>query len=152
MYSCQLFLITSASIRSLLFLFFIVPIFAWNVPLILISPIFLTRSLVFPILLFPSFSLHCSFKKAFLSLLAILWNSAFSWVFLSFSLLPFACLLSSAICKASSDTYFAFFHFFYFGMIFVTASCTILWTSIHYSSGTLSTRSNPLNLFITSTI
>jgi len=151
MYCCQLLLIISASIRSLLFFFFIVPIFAWNVPLILISPIFLMRSLVFPILLFPSFSLHCSFK-AFLSLLVILWNSAFSWVFLSLSLLPFASLLSSAICKASSDTYFAFFNFFYFGMILVTTSCTILWTSIHYSSGTLSTRSNPLNLFITSTI
>ena len=41
---------------------------------------FLKRSLLFPILLFSSISLHCSLKKAFLSLLAILWNSAFSWV------------------------------------------------------------------------
>ena len=39
------------------------------------SPIFLKRSLLFPLLLFSSISLHCSFKKAFLSLLAILWNS-----------------------------------------------------------------------------
>ena len=31
MYSCQLFLISSASARSILFLSFIVPIFAWNV-------------------------------------------------------------------------------------------------------------------------
>ena len=30
--SCHLFLISSASVRSLLFLSFIVPIFAWNVP------------------------------------------------------------------------------------------------------------------------
>ena len=29
------------------------------------------------------YSLHCSLKKAFLPLLAILWNSAFSWVYLS---------------------------------------------------------------------
>ena len=43
----------------------------------LISQIFLKRSLVFPILLFSFISLHCLFKKAFLSLLAILWNSAF---------------------------------------------------------------------------
>ena len=33
-YSCYLFLISSASVRSLPFLSFIVPIFAWNVPLV----------------------------------------------------------------------------------------------------------------------
>ena len=55
----------------------------------------------FPILLLSSISLHCSFKKAFLSFLAILWNSAFSWVYLSLSPLPLASLLSSVICKAS---------------------------------------------------
>ena len=43
------------------------------------------RSLVFPILLFSSISLHWLLKKAFLSLLAVLWNSAFRWVYLSFS-------------------------------------------------------------------
>ena len=53
------------------------PIFAWNVPLV--SLIFLKRSLVFPILVFSSVSLHYSSKKAFLSLLAILWHSAFSY-------------------------------------------------------------------------
>ena len=37
----------------------------------------------------------CSLKKAFLSLFAILWNSAFSWVYLSLSPLPFISLLSS---------------------------------------------------------
>ena len=82
------------------FLFFIVPIFAWNVPLV--SLIFLKRSLVFPILVFSSVSLHWSLRKAFLSLLAVLWNSAFKWVYLSFSPLPLASLLFSAICKASS--------------------------------------------------
>ena len=41
---------------------------------------FLEEILVLPFLLFSSISLHCSLKKAFLSLLAILWNSAFSWV------------------------------------------------------------------------
>ena len=34
MYSCHLFLISSASVRSILFLSFIEPIFAWNVPLV----------------------------------------------------------------------------------------------------------------------
>ena len=80
-YSCHLFLISSASVRSLLFLSFIEPIFAWNVPLV--SLIFLKSSLVFPILLFSSISLQWSLRKAFLSLLAILSNSAFKWVYLS---------------------------------------------------------------------
>ena len=150
MYFCYLFLISSASIRSLLFLAFIVPIFAWNVPLI--SPIYLKKSLIFPILLFFSIFLHCSFKKASFSLLAILWNSAFSWIYLSLSHLLFASLLSSAICKAFSDNHFVFLHFFSFGMVFVSDSCTVLWTSVHNSSGTLFTRSNPLNLFITSSV
>ena len=51
-YSCHL-LISSASVRSMPFLSFIEPIFAWNVPLV--SLIFLKSSLVFPILLFPLF-------------------------------------------------------------------------------------------------
>jgi len=44
------------------------------------------------ILLFSSFFffLHCSLSKAFLSLLVILWNSAFKWVYLFFSPLPLA--------------------------------------------------------------
>ena len=43
-YSCHLFLTSSASVRSMPFLPFIVPTFAWNVPLV--SLIFLKRSLV----------------------------------------------------------------------------------------------------------
>ena len=74
-YSYQLFLISSAFVRSIPFLSFIEHIFTWNVPLV--SLIFLKRSLVFPILLFSSISLHWPLRKAFLSLLAILWNSAF---------------------------------------------------------------------------
>ena len=70
------------------------------------------RSLVFPILLFSSISLHWLLRKAFLSLLAILWNSSFKWEYLSFSPLLFASLLFTAICKASSDSHFAFLHFF----------------------------------------
>ena len=38
--------------------------------------------------------------------LAILWNSAFKWVYLSFSPLPFSSLLFTAICKSTS----AFFY------------------------------------------
>ena len=53
-----------------------------------------------------SISLHCSLKKAFLSLLAILWNSAFIWVYLSLSPLPLwlASLFFSATCRPPQTT------------------------------------------------
>ena len=149
-YSCHLFLISSAFVRSIPFLSFIVPIFAWNVPLV--SLIFLKRSLVFPILLFSSISLHWSLRKVFLSLLVILWNSAFKWVYLSFSPLLFTSILFSAICRSSSDSHFAFLHFFFLGMVLIPVSYNISRTSVHRSSGTLSIRSSPLNLFHTSTV
>ena len=71
---------------------------------------------------------------------------------LSFSPLPFTSLLYSALCKASSDNYFAFLHLFFWGMVLITTSCTMSRTSVHSSPGTLSIRSNPLNLFLTSTV
>ena len=67
-------------------------------------------------------------------------------------------LLQESLCymlhytKSSSDNHFAFLHFFFFGMVLLTASCTVLQTSVHSSSGTLFTRSNPLNLFLTCTV
>ena len=66
-YSCHHFLVSYASVRSLPFLSFIEPIFAWNVPLV--SLIFFKISLVFPILLFSSISLHWSLRLSYLSLL-----------------------------------------------------------------------------------
>ena len=51
-YSCHLFLISSASVSSLPFLSFIIPTIAWSIPLI--SPVFLRRYLVFPVLSFSS--------------------------------------------------------------------------------------------------
>ena len=57
---------------------FIEPIFAWNVPLVAL--IFLKRSLVFPILLFSSISLHWSLRKAFLHLSR--WWSRSTWTHL----------------------------------------------------------------------
>ena len=106
----------------------------WHTPF----PIWNQRSLVFPILLFSSIFLHCSLRKAFLSLLAILWNSVLRWIYLSFSPFPFASLLFSANCKASSDNHLAFLHFFFLGMVLISASYTMSWTSVHSSSGTLS--------------
>ena len=135
-YSCHLFLISSASVRSIPFLSFFVLMFAWNVPLV--SLIFLKRSLVFPILLFSSISLHWSLRKAFLSLLAILWNSAFRSVYLSFSPLPLASLLFTAIFKSSSDNHFVFLHFFFLGIVLIPASCMMSWTSVQSSSVSLS--------------
>jgi len=106
-----------------------------NVPWL--SLIFLKWSLVFPILLSSSISLHWPLRKAFLSLLAILWNSAFRCLYLSFSPLLFTSLLFTAICKASLDSHFASLHFFSMGMVLIPVSCTMSQTSIHSSSGTL---------------
>ena len=47
--------------------------------------------------------------------------------------LAFTSLLFTAICKASSDNHFAFLHFFFLGIVSITASCTM--SSIHISSG-----------------
>ena len=113
---CHLFLISS--IRSFLILSFIMPIFAWNIPLI--PPIFLMKSLVLSFLLFSFISLHCSFNEDFLSLLAIFWNEL-SWVYLSLSLSPlhFTSLLSSAICKGSSENHFPFLYRIWLGHIWM---------------------------------
>ena len=113
---------------------------------------FLEEISVFPNLLFSSVSLHWSLRKVFLSLLAILWNSAFKWVYLSFSPLLFAFFLFTAICKVSSDKRFAFLHFFSLGTVLFPVYCTMSWTSVHSLSDTLSIRYSPLNLFLTSTV
>ena len=44
----------------------------------------------------------------------------------------------SAVYKASSDKHFAFLHLFFLGMVLIPVSCTMSWTSVHSSSGTLS--------------
>ena len=76
-------------------------------------------------------------RKASLSLLSILWNSAFRGVYLSFFPLPFASFLFTVICKASSNSYFGFGHFFFLVMVLITASCTMSRISVHSSTGTL---------------
>ena len=89
-YSCHLFLTSSASVKSIPLLSFIKPVFAWNVPLV--SLIISKRSLAFPTVLLSSISLHWSLRKALLSLLSILWNSAFNGYIFPFVLcfsLPF---------------------------------------------------------------
>ena len=108
---------------------------------------FLKRSLVFPIVLFTSVSLHWWLRKAFLSLLAVLWNSAFRCLYLCFSPSLLASLLFTAICKASSDNHFAFLHFLFLGWSWSLP----LVQCLEPLSGTLCLISNPLNLFVTST-
>ena len=80
-------------------------------------------------------------EKAFLPLV-ILWNSAFRWVYLSFSPLPLASLLFSTICMASSDNYFAFLHFLFLGMVLITTSYTRSRNLVHSFSGPVSIKSN----------
>ena len=114
-YSCHLFLISSASVRSIPFLSFIVPIFACKVPLV--SLIFLKRSLVFPSLLFSSifFFLPLIAEEGFFispcySLeLCIQMGTSLLYSF------AFASLLFRAICKASLDNHFSFLAFLFLG-------------------------------------
>jgi len=88
--------------RSISILAFIMSIFAWNIPLT--SPIFLKRSLVFPIILFSSIYLYYSLKKSFLSFLAILWNPSFRWVYLSLPPLLFTSLFSAIVKLPQTNT------------------------------------------------
>ena len=135
LYSCLLFLMSSASVRSSLFLSCIILILTWYIPLV--SPVFLKRSLVFfSFYCFPLFLCTIHLRRPSYLSLPILWKSAFSWVYLSLSPLPFNFLLSSAIYTASWDNYFDFWNFF-FGMILVTAFCTVLQTSLYSASGTV---------------
>ena len=66
--------------------------------------------------------------------------------------LPSTSFLFSVICKVFSDNHFAFLHFFFLRMALVITSYTMLQSSFHSSLGTLSIRSNTLNLFVTSTV
>ena len=59
----------------------------------------------------------------------------------------FISLPVSAICKACSDSHFAFLHFFFLGMGFGHHFPYKVICLHHRSLGTLSTSSNPLNLF-----
>ena len=91
-----------------------------------------------PFYYFPLFVCIDLWRRLSFFSLALLCNSAFQWIYLSFSPLPFTSLFFPAICKPSSDNHFAFLHFFFLGMVLITASCTMSPTSVHSSLGTLS--------------
>ena len=134
-------------ISTIFILYF--PHLGWKVPLMF--PNFWKKFLVFPLLLFPFIIKPCSLKKSFLSLLAIFWYYVFDWIYLSHFPLLLISLHSSTIYKVSSDNHFAFLLLFSLRIILCAASCKILCTSLHSSSGTPLNRSSPLNIFVTST-
>jgi len=147
-YSCHLLLISSASVRPTPFLSFIVPIFAWNVPLV--SLIFLKKSLVFPILLFSPISLHWSLRKAFFSLLAILWTSHSDGYIFPFHVCFFLLFFSQLFVRPPQTTIL---------LVFISFSWRWSWSqppvqcyepSSVFLQTLFSIRSNPLNLFVTS--
>ena len=121
--------------RSISFLSFIEPIFAWNVPLISLNFLEEISSL--------------SHSVAFLYFFALITEDGFL-ISLLFETLhsdgyifPFClCLLllffPQLFIRHPQTTILPFFAFFLLGMVLITASCTISWTSIYSSSGTLS--------------
>ena len=135
-----------SSARSLPFLSF-----AWNVPLV--SLIFLKRSLVVSILLFSSISLHWSLKKAFLNLSLLFFRTLHSDGYIFPFLLWFLLLFFSQLFVRHPQTV----------ILLVWISFSWEWSFSLYpvqcheplsigSSGTLSIRSSPLNLFLTFTV
>ena len=135
-YSFHLSLISFTSVRSLPFLSFIEPIFAWNGPLI--SLVSWSDLYSFPFYCFPLFlCTDCWWRLSYLFLL--FFGTLHSVVYIFAFLLCFSLLFfSTAICKASPDSHFAFLHFFSMGMVLIPVSCTMSQTSVHSSSGTLS--------------
>ena len=100
-YSCHLFLISSASVRVIPFQSFIEPVFAWNVPLM--SLIFLTRSLVFPI---PVFLFLCIVHLRRLSYLSFLFFGTLhsNRFIISFLLYPLLLLFSQLFVSPLQTT------------------------------------------------
>ena len=135
MYSCHIFLTSSASVKFVPFLPFIEPIFAWNVPFV--SLIFLKRSVVFSILLFYSIS----FNWSYLSFL--LFGTLHSSRYIHPFLLCWSHLFFSHLFVRPPQTAILLLHFFFLRMVLIPGSSTMSWTSIHSSSGTMSIRSGP---------
>ena len=119
MYSCHLFLISFASVKSALFLSFIViPYMKCFLDISnflakvfsLLHPIFLYFSALFiskGLLIFPCYSLELCLQ------LGISFPYSHACHFSS---------SASAICKVFSDNHLSFSHFLFFGMVLVTAS------------------------------
>ena len=109
-HSCHLFLISSAVIP---FMSFIKPIFAWNVPLAISNFLEEISSLSHSIIFLYFFTLFAEedflisscYSLELCIQMGISFLYSFAFHFSSFT----------AICKASSDSHFAYLHFFFLG-------------------------------------
>ena len=147
-YSYHLFLMSSASIRSIPFLSFIVPIFALNVPFV--SLIFLKRSLAFPFYCFPTFLCIAHLKRlSYLSLLfsGTLHSNGSIFPFLFCLLLPF---FSQLFASPPQTTICLFAFLFLLDGFDHCLPYNVANLSPQFFRYSL--RSNPLNLFVTYTV
>ena len=125
-YSCYLLLKSSASVRSIPFLFSTVLSFAWNIPLV--SPIFLKKSLVSPILLFPSI---CIFHFGSLSYLSFLFfgtlhSDGYIFSFLLCLLLLFFIYMDLILGSLMSYNIVIYMHGSYSGLSNLHNECFLL--------------------------
>ena len=149
MYTGHLFLISSASVRSIAFLFYCTHLcmrcslgtsnYLEEISDLSHSIIFLC---FFALITEEGFflSLCCSLELCIQMGISFLFSFAFRVFF------------SQLFVRPAQTTILPFCISFSWGWVLITTFCTVLGTSIHSSSGTLSIRSNPLNLFVTSTI
>ena len=126
-------LVSCASANSISFLSFIVLIFAWNVPLVsnFLEEISSLSHSIISLYFFPLIT-----EEGFL--ISPCYSSHSDGYIFPFLLCLSLLFFSQLICKASSDSHFAFLHLSFLGMVLITDSCTMLETFIHSSSGTLS--------------
>ena len=124
-YSCHFFLMSSASVRSIPFLSFFCAhlCMKWSLGItnFLEEISNLPHSIVF--LYFFALITEESFLISPCYSLELCIQMGISFLFAS--------LLFIAICKASSDSHFAFLHFFSMGMVLIPVSSTMSRTSVH---------------------
>ena len=128
---------SSASVRSIPFLSFSVPIFAWYIPLV--SLIFfkeissLSHSIIFlyffALITEEGFHISPCYPLELCIQMDISFLFSFAFHFSSFY---------QVFVRHPQTTILPFLHFFFFGMVLITASCTMSRTSVHNWSGTLS--------------
>ena len=135
-YSCHLFLIWSASGRSTPISILYCAHFCMKWSLGISNFLEEISSLSLSIVFLYFFALIT--EEGFLISPCYSLELCIQWVYLSLSSLPFTSFLFSAIFKASSDNHFAFLHFFFLGMVLITASCTMSPPSIVHQALCLS--------------
>ena len=117
--------------------------FIEEISILLLLSILFCSILLFPFCCFLLFLCIVHLRR--LSYLSLLFSEALhsdGYVFPF--LLCFLLLFSSQLFVRPPQT--TILPFFFLVMVLITASCTMSWTSVHSSSGTVSIRSNPWNL------